>query len=136
VIFQLAGWCARFCTKEVVMMLKQTQHWHVAVMYPGYEDGYENQPFEDIDAALDYANQTRETFRQDGHRVTEVDDPADDAAGVVQRYRATEEEDGTVAVVEVRPCHQRGCLPGRSPAEEPPPRPVLTRYAALPSRPR
>jgi hypothetical protein len=113
------GWCfsvglvlSDSGTKEVAIMQLATQHWHVAVTYPGYEDGYEDQPFEDIDGALDYANQTRDTFREDGHRVTEVDRPDDDVAGVIQRYQATEEEDETVAVVEVRPCHQGGCLPG------------------------
>jgi hypothetical protein len=94
------------------MMQLDTQHWHVAVTYPGYRDGYEDQPFEDVDGALDYANQTRDTFREDGHRVTEVDRSDDDLAGVIQRYQATEEEDETVAVIEVRPCHQRECLPG------------------------
>jgi hypothetical protein len=45
--------------------------------------------------------------------VTEVDRPDDDAAGVIQRYMATEEEDETVALVEVRPCHHAGCLLGQ-----------------------
>jgi hypothetical protein len=96
------------------MMQPHAQHWHVAVTYPEYQDGYEDQPFEDVDVALDYANQTRDTFREDGHRVTEVDRPEDDVSGVIQRYRATEEEDATVATVEVRPCRQAGCLSGRS----------------------
>jgi hypothetical protein len=91
----------------------RTQHWHVAVRYPDYQDGYEDQPFEEIDGALDYANETRETFREDGHRVAEVDRPEDDVAGVIQRYQATEEEGATVAIIEVRPCHQEHCLPRR-----------------------
>jgi hypothetical protein len=105
--------CHNSCTKEVVMTKLSTQHWHVGVTFPGYRDGYEDQPFEDVDGALDYANQTRDAFRQDGHVVTEVDRPDDDAAGVIQRYRATEEEDETVALVEVRPCHHAGCLLGQ-----------------------
>jgi hypothetical protein len=101
------------CAKEVVMRAV-TQHWHVAVVYFGYRDGYEDQPFEDVDSALDYANQTWDTFREDGLQVTEVDNPDDDQAGVIERYRADEGE-ATVAVVEVRPCHDRGCLGPRPP---------------------
>jgi hypothetical protein len=91
-----------------------TQHWHAAVTYPGYQDGYDDRPFEDIDNALDYANQARDAFLEDGHSVTEVDRPEDDVSGVIQRYQAAEEEAATVAAVEVRPCHAGGCLPGRS----------------------
>jgi hypothetical protein len=112
-LFWLAGWCVS-CTKEVLLMQLHTQHWHVAVTYPGYRDGYEDRAFEDIDGALDYANQAQDTFREDGHTVTEVDSPEDDVAGVIRRYEATEEKDATIAVVEVRPCHQATCLPGRS----------------------
>jgi hypothetical protein len=111
-LFWLAGWCVS-CTKEVLLMQLYTQHWHVAVTYPGCRDGYEDRPFEDIDGALDYANQAGDTFREDGHTVTEVDTPEDDVAGVIRRYEATEEEDDTVAVVEVRPCHQVSCLRGQ-----------------------
>jgi hypothetical protein len=95
-------------------MQLHTQHWHVGVTYPGYRDGYEDLAFEEIDAALDYANQARDTFREDGHTVTEVDTPEDDVAGVIRRYEATEDKDAMVAVVEVRPCHQIGCLRGQS----------------------
>jgi hypothetical protein len=94
--------------KEVVMQAV-TQHWHVGVVYFGYRDGYEDQPFEDVESALDYANQTWDTFREDGLQVTEVDSPDDDRAGVIERYRA-EEGEATIAVVEVKPCHDRSCL--------------------------
>ena len=46
-------------------MRAETQHWHVAVTYFGYRDGYEDQPFGDVDSALDYATQTSDTFRED-----------------------------------------------------------------------
>jgi len=95
--------------KEVVMQL-DTQHWHVGVTYPGYQDGYEDQPFADVDSALDYADQTRDGFREDGHKVTEVDRRDDDKAGVIERYRAADGEGATVAIVVVRPCHKGGCL--------------------------
>ena len=95
-------------------MRAETQHWHVAVVYFGYRDGYEDQPFEDVDSALDYANQTWDAFREDGLQVTEVDSPDDDQAGVIERYRADEGE-ATVAVVEVRPCHEGDCLGPRPP---------------------
>jgi hypothetical protein len=94
---------------EVVMQLG-SQHWHVAVTYPGYHDGFEDQPFQNVDSALDYANQTWDTFRQDGHQVTELDRPDDDRTGVIERYLAADREGGTVAVVEVRPCYKDGCL--------------------------
>ena len=84
-------------------MQLDTQHWHVAVTYPGHRDGNEDQPFEDVDRALDYANETWDTFREDGHQVTKVDRPGDDRTGVIERYRAADGKGGTVAVVEVRP---------------------------------
>jgi hypothetical protein len=96
------------CAKEVVMKV-DAQHWHVAVTYFGYRDGYEDQPFADVDSALDYANQTWDTFREDGLQLTEVDRPDDDRVGVIERYQA-EEGEATVAVVEVRPCYKEGCL--------------------------
>src|SRR5437016_2811411 len=97
------------CGKEVAMQL-DTQHWHVAVTYPGHRDGNEDQPFEDVDRALDYANETWDTFREDGHQVTKVDRPGDDRTGVIERYQAADGKGGTVAVVEVRPCYKDGCL--------------------------
>lgn len=91
------------------MIELQTRHWHVAVTYPTHRDGYEEQPFEDVDTALDYANQTRETLQSDGHQVIEVDSPEDDEAGVIQRYHAHKQEGATVAIVQVRACHREWC---------------------------
>ncbi len=71
-------------------MQLDTQHWHVGVTYPGYQDGYEDPPFADVDSALDYADQTRDGFREDGHNVTEGDRRDDDKAGVIERYRAAD----------------------------------------------
>jgi hypothetical protein len=98
--------------KEVVML--DTQHWHVGVTYPGYQAGYEDQPFADVDGALDYADQTRDGFRKDGYKVTEVDRRDDDKAGVIERYRAADGKGATVAIVVVRPCYKGGCLLKRS----------------------
>ncbi len=95
------------------MMQLHTHHWHVSVTCPEYRDVCEDQSFEDVDSALDYAGQTRDTFTEDGHTMTEVDRPDDDVSGVIQRYQATEET-ATPALVEVRPCHQAACLPERA----------------------
>lgn len=91
------------------MIQLETQHWHVAVTYPAYRHGVEEQPFEDVDSALDYARQTRDTLQSDGHRVTEVDSPEDDVAGVIQSYHASEAAGATVAIVQVRACHREWC---------------------------
>jgi hypothetical protein len=95
-----------------MMMQLYTHHWHVAVTSPEDCQGCQDQSFEDVDSAVDYANETRDTLAGEGHTMTEVDRPDDDVSGVIQRYQATEEEeDATPALVEVRPCHQAGCLP-------------------------
>jgi hypothetical protein len=84
------------------------------VTYPGYQDGHEDQPFADVDGALDYADQTRDGLRKEGHRVTEVHRRDDDKAGVIERYRAADGKGATVAIVVVRPCYKAGCLLERS----------------------
>jgi hypothetical protein len=81
---------------------------------PRYQDGYVDQPFADVDGALDYADQTRDGFRKDGHKVTEVDRREDDKSGVIERYRAADGEGATVAIVVVRPCYKGRCLLERS----------------------
>ena len=93
------------------MMQLHTQHWHVAVTSPEDRQGCQDQSFEDVESAVDYANQTRDTLAEGGHRMTEVDRPDDDVSGVIQRFQATEEVDAKPALVEVRPCHQAGCVP-------------------------
>jgi hypothetical protein len=94
-----------------MMMQLHTHHWHVAVTSPEDRQGCQDQSFEDVDRAVDYANQTRNTLAEGGHPMTEVDRPDDDVSGVIQRFQGTEEADATPALVEVRPCHKAGCLP-------------------------
>ena len=90
-------------------MEQTAQHWHVAVAYPGYPDGDEELAFRHLDHALDYAAQTQDMFRRDGHTVTEVETPSDDRTGVVQRYHVVDQPGGTpVALIEVRACHEPG----------------------------
>lgn len=89
-------------------MEEKAQHWHVAVSYPGYPDGDEDMAFRHLEHALDFTDQTADTFRRDGQAVTEVDAPEDDKAGVVRRYHVADEQGGTVALIDVRPCHRVG----------------------------
>lgn len=90
-----------------------THHWHVAVTRPEHRGGCEDQSFEDVESAVDYANRRVDGFLHDGHTMTEVDRPDDDVSGVIQRHQDTEQEPRP-ATVEVRPCHRVGCLPERS----------------------
>jgi hypothetical protein len=91
-------------------MQLDTQHWHVAVVYPGHSRSDLDRPFEDIEDALEYADRALERRMGSDHTVTEMDRPDDDRAGVVQRHRAADGVGETIAVVEVRPCFERGCL--------------------------
>jgi hypothetical protein len=97
-----------------MMMQLHTHHWHVSITCPEYRECGEDQSFEDVDSALEYADHTRDTLTEDGHTMTEVDRPDDDVSGVIQRYQDTDEA-ATPALVEVRPCHQAACLPEGSP---------------------
>jgi hypothetical protein len=94
-------------------MQTDLQHWHVAVTYPRHHRVDET-PFEDVDAALENADRAMHSFEGDGLQVAEVEGRDDDQAGVIERYEAAEGK-ATVAVVEVKPCYRRGCLPSRAP---------------------
>jgi hypothetical protein len=95
-------------------MQTNAQHWHVAVTYPSHHRGDDDRPFEDVDAALENADRAMHRLQGDGLSVAEVEGRDDDKAGIIERYEAAEGK-ATVAVVEVRPCYRRGCLPPRAP---------------------